>query len=288
LPPENLYWRNLEVSERVIKKEGADQFSPYIRALIVGDTGSGKTSYATTFPNPTFITTGKNLTTLARNESSYIQIANENDLFNVKVALDKGEFTTDTLVIDMVEDLQDILFKQRFAAEKRDPWNVKNEDWNWLGAKMNGIFESLSELPVHILYLSRTKDVGGYDGEQLVVKPSVIGSFANQIYNYVDYALFLERRGPVEPESEFEEKTFLRTRPSVKYPWVNDKTDSLPNFSEFYFSEFLKSREISIQKSDEKVLEVDLLEPVTDAPNKDTEVPGMSKQDKIAKMLKQQ
>ena len=274
------------MSEIIIQTAGKDQFSKYVRALIAGEAGSGKTSVALTFPDPVFITAGKNLTTLARNGSKYVKISNENNLFDVKTAIQKGEIELQTLVIDLVEDLQQLLFTQRFAAEKRDPWNVKNEDWNWVSAKMNGIFDSLNELPINVLYLTRCKDVGGYDGEQLVVKPNIIGSFANQVYDYVDYALFLERRGPNEPQSEFEETSFFRTVPSVKYPWVHDSTDSLANFTEFYYSAFLESRNIAVAESSEKVLEVDLLEPVEDAPTKDSTVPGMSKQDKINKILK--
>ena len=276
---------------------GAEDVSSYVRIVVSGAPGSGKTTFATTAPNVIWAAAAPGFSPLAKQGIRYVNIGNENDLFNLKLALEEGSVEADTLVIDSVDELQRRLFIQKLKADNRN--TIKNEDWNWVEAKMNGIFDSLSELPIHIIYITHTKDVGGFDGVEVKVKNNLMGSIANQIYKYVDYAVFIERKAQLTdldleglPVVETEVTSTIRTKPTQKFPVVFDGSDSLPDFIEVdddAFFTFVRAQEERFDDLSDTVseeIEVGKIEEIEDEPEKKTDIPGMSNQSKIASFLK--
>lgn len=293
------------MTELKLHYSGADEFSKFVRMLVVGPSGSGKTRFALTAPNAIWAAVKPGFTTLAlAGGVPFINIEKEEDLFLLKQALETKAINSTTLVIDCVDELQKLLLDEHLAEERRD--NLKADDWNWISQRMNAIAEGLSELPINIIWIAHTKDVGMEDS--LTVKPSIQGSFGEQIHRYVDYSLYLESAsfnlntlsaihhdddgGEVIIESEVErvQDAFFRTRPTTKYDWVHDMTNTLPEIFPLNFSDDfnrIQNARGNVQLAASQVVSLsDILDQeVVDSSEKKA-VPGMSSQDKIDKLLK--
>jgi hypothetical protein len=291
------------MNELKVTYSGDGEFSKFVRMLVVGPSGSGKTRFALTAPNAIWAAAKPGYTTLAlAGGVPFVKITGEADLFLLKQALENGSITSDTLVVDCIDELQKILLDEHLAEERRD--YLKADDWNWIAQRLNAIAEGLSELPINIIWIAHAKDVGMED--TLSVKPSLQGAFAEQIHRYVDYSVYLESGSfnlntlvgieknedevVLENEVERVEKSVFRTRPNSRYDWVHDMTNTLPEFFELNFKDdFSRIAEargnVAIQASRSVSISDILDQKVEDAEGKQT-IPGMSSQDKIAKLLK--
>ena len=275
-------------TEIEVKTAGRDQVTPRVKMLAVSEKGSGATGFALTAPDPIFAACNANYTDLADAQARYVDITGEADLFKLKLALEMGKIEAGTLVVDRVDELQRVLVQQKLRAERRD--FMKADDWNWIASKMNGIFEAFDSLDMHIIYLAAAKDFGGFDGTDLVTKSALQGSPAYSIYDYVDYAFFLDRKVyNLQNDEEMEDETCLITVPTVKYPWCFDLTSLCDPIIDLTFdNDFGRIHDLrktmDFKPSHSVIVDVSQLEAV-DETGKDLSVPGLSKQDKIAKML---
>lgn len=167
-----------------IELSGPKQWPEYLRVLVGGDPGTGKTTFATTFPNPFFVMCNGGEATLSRHHGiPFLRAESEQDLFWVKEQITSGdvlfpEYEIKTLVIDSLDDLQRKLLLSRLLSEGRA--ETKIEDWGWLAKRLNAIFETLANLPVHLVVTSKLNN----ETERLLLQ----GQFSEQIHNYVDYA----------------------------------------------------------------------------------------------------
>jgi hypothetical protein len=285
----------------LIEFSGKKDLTKYVRILLAGEAGSGKTKYALTSPNPIWAAAYPDSIALAKaTNTRYVTISSEQDLLLLHKALKEGLVEADTVVIDRVDEIQRRMFINRMISEKRD--FLKNEDWNWMEAKLNQIAKGFCDLELNVIFICQTRDNGGFDGQDFVTKPDIQGGFAQDIYSYVDYALHLERNlSEVELETIFEEvgsnKTLfkdvsleilgpqLRTVPSTRYPWVFDRTETLDAFtSADSYDIIVEARKNMVIEEGNDPLEI-VFQPIEDGEHKDTSVPGMSKADKLNKIL---
>lgn len=163
-------------------------YPTHLKVLVGGFAGSGKTTFASTFPHPFFVTCHAGVSTLAKHPGiPYMEVEAETDLFTIKQFLDNPEaqvetlgYEIETLVIDSIDDLQRRLLVQRMKADNRT--ETKIEDWGWLGTRMNAIFKALYSLPMNLVITCRTNP----ETTNLMLQ----GAFAEQVHNYVDYALW--------------------------------------------------------------------------------------------------
>ena len=233
-----------------INTSGSNEYPNYLRILVAGQPGVGKTFFASKFPNPLWINAGCGISTLARiGDIPYINVSNEMDLFAVKQLLDrdsKGRESligrpVDTLVVDTVDELQRLLLVERLKNEKRS--ETKMEDWGWLNSRFHAIFAGLVQLPVNVVFVSHTKDVNV--GDDTIFKPALAGQFCEHIHEYVDMSLWMRASTFKMPEledinvdgsSELQLSVsvkptvsrWLLTTPFPEAEWVNDKTGTLP------------------------------------------------------------
>jgi hypothetical protein len=237
--------------------------NPYfnqLRMLVAGQSGAGKTRFAATFPNPIWADCRGGLMSVADKGVKSVKITCEADLLELRLTLDalskereeRFGFPVDTLVLDTVDEFQRTLLAERLIHEKRAETTAS--DYGWLGQRLHTIFESLMDLPVHVVVLSHLKDVTDGDGGQLFVKPGLAGAFADQIHQYVDYSLLIQNRhwssapqfmeemgqqGAIEVPGDHTQFTFLRTYSDKIYEWVKDASGTLPpefdvNFEDDY------------------------------------------------------
>jgi hypothetical protein len=290
------------VTEKLLVEfSGKKDLTPYVRMLLAGEAGSGKTEYALTAPNPIWASAYPDKVALAKaTNTRYVNINNEQDLLLLHKALKEELIEAETVVIDRVDEIQRRMFINRMITEKRD--FLKNDDWNWMEAKLNQIAKGFCDLEINVIFICQTRDVGGFDGQDFITKPDIQGGFAQDIYSYVDYALHLERNlSEVEVRNVFEEvgtdKVLfenisleilgpqLRTVPSVRYPWIFDRTKTLDTFtSADSYDIITEARKNMVIEEGSDPLEI-VFQPIEDGERKDTSIPGMSKADKLNKIL---
>lgn len=285
----------------LIEFSGKKDLSKYARMLLAGEAGAGKTKYALTAPNPIWAAAYPDSIALAKaTNTRYVTINSEQDLLLLHKALKEGLVEADTVVIDRVDEIQRRMFINRMISEKRD--FLKNEDWNWMEAKLNQIAKGFCDLELNVIFICQTRDVGGFDGQDFITKPDIQGGFAQDIYSYVDYAVHIEKAMdlsdnqvalivkdvkkdyPIDVTFEIE-GSVLRTQSSIRYPWIFDRTETLDAFTlAGSYDIIVEARKnMSIEEGND-ALEI-VFEPIEDGEHKDTSVPGMSKADKLNKIL---
>lgn len=242
---------------------GYNEYPSNIKILVGGHPGSGKTRFAATFPNTLWANAACGLATLSMLGKPFVNISGEQDLLNLKFALDCDSDTRrerfgieiDTLVIDTVDEFQRLLLLERLRQERRT--ETTPSDWGWLGQRMHAIFEGISSLPLNIVFVCHLKEVTD-DSSHLWIKPGLQGAFTDQISQYVDFAVLLQAdyRKEISENSEdvriekvdgnryaaissennpYVDSRWLATKPTQTYEWLKDYTNSLPDFFELNF-----------------------------------------------------
>ena len=205
---------------------GQSEFPSYLRLLLAGDPGVGKTHLSAHFPNPLFLNARCGIATLSRLSGiPFVSMENEESILSLRnlLAQPVEGFKVDTLVIDSIDEVQRLLLQERLEQEKRT--ETKLDDYGWLLNKFHAIFTGLDQLDLNIVYVSHLKDIQISDSE-VCFKPALAGQFADAIHEYVDASLVMRARSVV-PEDESEEITvtrWLTSTPSDQYRWSNDKT----------------------------------------------------------------
>jgi AAA domain len=227
----------------IVHTTGAAELPSKLKMLVCGTNGSGKTRFAATFPNPIFANCLGGMLALADKNMRYVNIHEEADLLKLKLKLETGEMLADTIVIDTLDEFQRILLAERLFSERRGETNAS--DFGWLGQRMHTIVDGLCSMDLNVVMLCHTKDVSDGVSGQLFIKPGLQGAFADQIGQYVDFALLIQARafqlnepslteemGSDDPY--FDPATFYDYRCLVTYPtaihdWVKDATGTLPS-----------------------------------------------------------
>lgn len=211
----------------------------------------------------------------------YVKVECSDDLKGIVDALRANPNFT-TVAVDTVEQLQRVLLQERLEREGRD--YIKGEDYNWMASMMGAIISSLNSLDRHIVLLSGVRHVNP-EGDLSYISPNIFGSFAEQIYDYVDYSLyygFLPTVSEVTEELDVitEQELSLKVLPDQRYPWIFDSTETLDDVDSF--KDIIDRRaEFVNSLGDSLVIELTIPED-----DDNIELPkGMSKADKIKKLL---
>lgn len=308
-----------------VNTAGANDVTPYVRALIAGFSGADNTRFALTAPNVVVAATAPSMTVLAKAGARYVNIETLDDLYALKLALtgtpeeitERFGSPVETLVIDCLDELQRKLLVARLKKDRRIDTNY--EDWNWISQKLNAVYEGFNELDVHIITLTHLSNID----ETSAVKPNIQGAFGTQIHNYVDYAFWLRSYETLDDtvadvlvktdgnELEIESNNIivgqsLVTGYTPRAEWVHDNTNALPQYIDLTFENdfdiLVQSRkELALGESSYIVIsddpeEVEAVEETQvveeeiptiqpEAETKDDTVPGMSNADQIKKLL---
>lgn len=139
-----------------------------LKILLYGGSGSGKTLAALSFPRPVVID-AESGTDLYRGRPGipkfYVMATksvNELESAIAEIAEDNGR-SFDTLVIDPITVFYDVLKEVTARGEKTGEMNPRA--WNKVNGRMNSIYNRLTNLPVHVIVISRLAIE--YEGEGL-------------------------------------------------------------------------------------------------------------------------
>lgn len=231
-----------------VQRTGAQDYGRYIKALICGNPGAGKTLIASTFPNPLYASAEGGLMSIADRNIPYVKVESSHDLLAVKHAVDQVPsvreellgFPVDTIVIDTIDEMQRILIRERLEETKKDSMTLP--DWGWLGEQMQAIIRGFRNMDLNVVFTCHMKEVQDNDSGRVWFEPGLQGAIGKQISAYVDLALWLRsqtRTKIVDNTTAVVQERQLVTRPDLAHEWVKDRSGKLPaeidvNFEDDY------------------------------------------------------
>lgn len=222
---------------------GDEEYGRYIKALICGDPGSGKTLISSTFPNVLYASAEGGLMSIARRKLPYVKITASEQLLALKNAMEqdaevrakllgldkRGLTRVDTIVIDTIDEMGRILVKERLEQTRKDTFQIA--DWGWLGDQMRGIVRAFRNLDMHVVFTCHLKQTEDGETGRQYFKPALQGAMGDEIAGYVDLALLLRTQNVTRVVDGESRRVMLRqlvTVPDPSFPWIKDRSGALP------------------------------------------------------------
>lgn len=221
----------------------------YIKALIYGPSGAGKTTFAATAPKPIFASSEKGLMSIRHLAPQFMEINSLQDLKDLYNFLKNEKHEFETVVIDSITEINDII---KTEIETRNKRNMQLQDWGILQKEIKDILRKFRDLPMHIIFLAQ--ETTEKDEEKIVkYLPSLNGKSATEIAYYMDTVgyCFIDKLGNRK----------IGTMPNEKY-LTKDRTNVIDGGENQNFSEWVEAMKKGIavtpttpEKTDEKTTE---------------------------------
>lgn len=229
-----------------IRRTGASDYGKFIKALVFGQPGAGKTLISSTFPNPLYASAEGGLMSIADRDIPYVDIRSSEDLLAIKNSVDQEPdvraeilgFPVDTIVIDTIDEIQKILIAERLKATRNSAMQL--QDWGWLSEQMRAMVRGFRNIPIHVVFTCHLKEVTDGETGRVSYKPGLQGGISDDIAGYVDLSLLIDTalvNETVKGKLVKVEKRTLLTTQTVKYPFLKDRSGKLPAEMEVNFTD---------------------------------------------------
>lgn len=162
-----------------------------IKAVVYGASGSGKTYFAATAPHPIFASAeGGLLSTLKHKKKidpvKYVSITKLEDLRDLLTYLKKGEHPFETVVIDSITEINEII---KDGIEKKRGATMQLKDWGDLAKAIKAVLRGFRDLDMHVIFIAQEKTEKDDQKTEKIV-PSLNGKAANEIAYFMDVVAY--------------------------------------------------------------------------------------------------
>lgn len=234
-----------------------------IKALIYGDSGTGKTTFGATAPNVIFANAEAGLLSVWNKRIPYVEIKTLKDLQDLYLYLAKWEHKYETVVIDSISEINDII-KSELETKRWRPLQI--QDWGEIAKKIEDILRKFRWLDMHVIMIAQ-ENIERDDQKIVKYTPALNGKSATKIAYFMDIVWYIE----VLPTGEH----VINTQPSPKY-LTKDRTWKLWNWIAPDFNLWIKAVEgMEISDKEESLYNEEIKIP-TEA-TKETLQPAMAK-----------
>jgi hypothetical protein len=155
------------VERRII---GVEEAEPYLKVLLYGRNGQGKTRIAATGPKPLIIDINEKGTKSVRNYkgAKVLQVAEWEDITHAYWYLKEGNHPYETVVLDTVTAMQHMCMRHVLGeAEDRDPNREPSmpdrRAWGKLSELLKPIFLDYRNLPMHVIFIAQERTLSEED-----------------------------------------------------------------------------------------------------------------------------
>lgn len=228
-----------------IKRAGEAEYGHFIKALVVGDPGSGKTRTASTWPNVLYANVEGGLMSVADRNPAYVDIVSTSELKELlrtlkqSPAVRESEFgiPVDTVVLDTFDEIAKMFMIERVRSTGHD---FQRDDWGWLGDELRGILRGYRNLDVHVVVNVHMKTEEDQQTGATVYKPNIQGAVGGEIAAYFDLAMLMRSRVETIQKGQTVErvvKRYFQTYPDLQHPWIKDRSGHLPSEVEVNFED---------------------------------------------------
>lgn len=231
-----------------IRRTGAAEYGRYVKALICGSPGAGKTLVSSTFPDVLYAAAEGGLMSVADRDVAYVPIESSRDLLSLKKSLDQTPeviestfgFPIRTIVVDTIDEVQKIFVRERLAESRQE--TLKMQDWGWLGEVMSSVMAGFRNLNMNVIFTCHTKEVSDEESGRLYFRPNLQGQAAEAVTACFDLNLLIKTATKTETVDNKAIKVvtrYFQTVPDNNHSWIKDHSGKLPaefpvNFEDDY------------------------------------------------------
>ncbi len=220
-----------------VRTTGSQDYQKYIKMLVCGGAGLGKTLMSSTAPNVLYASAEGGMMSVAEKNLPVMDITKTSQIQELIVALDQVPkvrakiigHPIDTVVIDTIDEVARIFVAERIESEKKESMAI--QDWGWLGDQLRGMIRSLRNLEMNVIFTSHLKSTEDAETSRMFFKPAIQGAMGDEIAAYVDLAVLLTARPVMRVVNGENVRTVVRTMqtyPDVHHPWIKDRSGKLP------------------------------------------------------------
>ena len=199
------------------QKTGVLADNYFVNGVIYGQSGVGKTVLAGTAPKPLVLSAEDGLLSLASQDIDFVQITCFNDLINVYNELRKGDHDFETIYIDSLSEIAELVLAER-KKDERDPRRAYGD----MADELVAAVRKFKKLPVHTIFVAKQARITDeYTGKQLY-GPSFPGKVLPDNMPYLVDLVMAMRIG----KHEGKEYRYLQTSPDIQYE-AKDRSGAL-------------------------------------------------------------
>ena len=174
----------------MIKKANQiDQTMP-LKALFYGQPGIGKTSWSMTAPSPLLVDCDKGIHRVSMKfRKDYVPVNSWNDIISLTEE-DLSEYKT--IIIDTAGSLLDFLAQQIIKEQPKygSQGGLTLQGYGILKNRFNSFLSTIQTLNKHIIFIAHDKE--GKDGDNVVIRPDVMGGSLALIIRSMDLVGYIE------------------------------------------------------------------------------------------------
>jgi hypothetical protein len=168
----------------------------FLKVMSVGESGTGKSIFASTFPTPGFIFDfGKEIVSYRGKDFDYEQYELssagwakfEKDFLEVKKKIAEGTYKT--VIVDNISAMTDICMEKSLQLDPRRSatggplWNVH---YPMVKNLMEGRLRQLLNLPCNLVLIAHLETIKDESGAVIGVEPSLTGQLSVDVPSYFD------------------------------------------------------------------------------------------------------
>lgn len=229
-----------------VQRTGGSEYGHWMKVLVAGDNGSGKTRFGRSWPNPFYLNADAGLMSVAGDKIPFTDIESSRDLEQLLVMLNQKPdvresmlgVKVETIVVDTFDQISRMFIKERLLAERKETMTMA--DWGWLGDQLRGLARALRNLDMNVVFTCHIKTTQEEETGKVTVKPMLQGAMQDELAGYVDLALLLTARPSVKIENGESVKRLtrlLQSFPDAHHPWLKDRSGKLPMELEIDFEQ---------------------------------------------------
>jgi hypothetical protein len=156
------------VERRIV---GVEEASPYVRIMVYGRNGSGKTRFAASAPNVLIIDINEEGTRSARQfkGAKVFHVKKWEDITYAYWYLKAGNHSFESVALDNLTALgmlcmTQVLKEGEERDPNRDPKLPVQRDWNKVTELMKPVLLNFRNLPMHVVFVAQEREVEDEDG----------------------------------------------------------------------------------------------------------------------------
>lgn len=193
-----------------------------LRFFIYGESGSGKTVAASTFPRPLFLDLEDGMASVTRDVDS-IRITTWEELYSALDFVVNEDHEYQTVILDSLNEVQALFLKyvvEAYPAVKRSYKALPGmSDYGFMISEVDSVVRVLKALPIHVVFLAQVR-AREYDTD--MVMPQLIGKNSSQnicrLMDIVGYLYKQEANGSTTRHAAFDVTNFVTKDRSGRLP----------------------------------------------------------------------